>query len=85
MPESKVCQDPVTHLLANQWVTLHQDGVPAGFKRLLVVDVWEHASMRDYGATERAQSIEAFLQNIDWRVAERRRHEQRAVQPAAAA
>src|SRR5262245_58602378 len=25
-----LCQDPVTHLLTNHWITLHQDGVPAG-------------------------------------------------------
>jgi superoxide dismutase len=32
-------QDPATHRLTNHWITLHQDGVPAGFKTLLVMDV----------------------------------------------
>ena len=59
-------QDPVTDRLTNHWITLHQDGVPAGFKPLLVMDVWEHAFMRDYKATERDQYIEAFFRNIDW-------------------
>jgi hypothetical protein len=40
--------------------------VPAEFKPLLVMDVWEHAFMRDYKATERGQYIDAFLRNIDW-------------------
>lgn len=46
-------QDPTTHWLTNHWITLHEEGVPAGFKPLLVMDVWEHAFMRDYKATER--------------------------------
>ena len=34
-------EDPATTRLTNHWITLHQDGVPAGFKPLLVMDVWE--------------------------------------------
>jgi Fe-Mn family superoxide dismutase len=78
-------QDPVTERLTNHWITLHQDGVPAGFKPLLVMDVWEHAFMRDYKATERKKYIEAFFRNIDWQVVERRLHEDAAIRPAAAA
>jgi Fe-Mn family superoxide dismutase len=57
--------------------------VPAGFKPLLVMDVWEHAFMRDYKATERDQYIQAFFRNIDWAVVEARLREERAVRPAA--
>jgi Fe-Mn family superoxide dismutase len=77
-------QDPATDRLTNHWVTLHQDGVPAGFKPLLVMDVWEHAFMRDYKATEKAKYVEAFFRNIDWATVERRLHEESAVRPAAA-
>jgi Fe-Mn family superoxide dismutase len=80
-----LCQDPVTNRLSNHWVTLHQDGVPAGFKPLLVMDVWEHAFMRDYQATERVKYIDAFLRNVDWTVVDRRLHERGALRPAAAA
>lgn len=80
-----LCQDPVTAQLTNHWITLHQDGVPAGFKPLLVMDVWEHAFMRDYQATERGRYIEAFFRNIDWRVVERRLADAAALRPAAAA
>jgi Fe-Mn family superoxide dismutase len=65
-------QDPSTGWLTNHWITLHQEGVPAGFKPLLVMDVWEHAFMRDYQASERGKYVEAFFRNIDWRVVERR-------------
>lgn len=78
-------QDPVTKRLMNHWITLHQDGVPAGFKPLLVMDVWEHAFMRDYKATERNKYIEAFFRNVDWQVVERRLLEDAAIRPAAAA
>ncbi len=78
-------QDPATDRLTNHWVTLHQDGVPAGFKPLLVMDVWEHAFMRDYKATDKAKYVEAFFRNIDWQMVERRLREEAAVRPAAAA
>src|SRR5215467_1087043 len=59
-----LCQDPVTRRLANYWISLHEVGIPASFKPLLVLDVWEHAFMRDYKATEKARYLEAFFRNI---------------------
>ena len=79
-----LCQDPVTYRLTNHWVTLHEVGVPASFKPLLVLDVWEHAFMRDYKVTEKAQYIEAFFRNVDWQSVERRLNERAAIRPAAA-
>src|SRR5262249_34395379 len=76
-------EDPVTSRLTNHWITLHQDGFPASFKPLLVMDVWEHAFMRDYKATERAKYIEAFFRNVDWQMVERRLQEDVAIRPAA--
>ena len=78
-------QDPATDRLTNHWITLHQDGVPAGFKPLLVMDVWEHAFMRDHKVTDKAKYVEAFFRNIDWPIVERRLREESAVRPAAAA
>ncbi len=78
-------EDPATDRVTNHWITLHQDGVPAGFKPLLVMDVWEHAFMRDYKVTDKAKYVEAFFRNIDWQAAERRLREQSATRPAAAA
>jgi Fe-Mn family superoxide dismutase len=78
-------EDPVTDRLSNHWITLHQEGIPAGFKPLLVMDVWEHAFMRDYKATEKAKYVAAFFRNIDWPAVERRLQEGPAIRPAAAA
>jgi Fe-Mn family superoxide dismutase len=76
-------EDPMMDRLSNHWITLHQEGIPAGFKPLLVMDVWEHAFMRDYKATERKKYVEAFFRNIDWAVVERRLREEASVRPAA--
>ncbi len=51
--------------LMNTWITLHQDNILPGVQPLLVMDVWEHAFLLDYGL-ERAKYIDAFFANINW-------------------
>jgi len=70
-------EDPEMGRLSNHWITLHEHGHPAGFRPLLVLDVWEHAFMVDYKPTERARYIDAFFANVNWPVVEQRfaRHE----------
>ncbi len=65
-------QDPFTGRLSNHWITLHEDGNPAGFKPVLVMDVWEHAFLLDYKPAERPKYIESFFTNIDWKTVEER-------------
>lgn len=65
-------QDPATERLSNHWVALHQDGVPSGFKPILVMDVWEHAFVLDHTPSGRSKYIDAFFANIDWEVLNRR-------------
>jgi Fe-Mn family superoxide dismutase len=65
-------QDPVTERLSNHWISLHENGHPAGFKPLLVMDVWEHAFVPDYKPTDRASYIEAFFSNVAWEAVEQR-------------
>ena len=78
-------QDPQNGSLTNYWVSLHQDGIPARCKPLLVMDVWEHAFMRDYRASERLRYVDAFFTNIDWTAVERRFNEGQAQRSSAAA
>jgi len=59
-------EDPVNKQISNHWITLHQQGVPASFKPLLVMDVWEHAYLLDYMPAERGKYIDAFFGNVDW-------------------
>jgi len=72
-------QDPVTGWLSNHWITLHQDGNLAGFKPILVMDVWEHAFMVDYKPAERSKYIDAFFENVDWGVVEQRLVEEKTI------
>ena len=64
-------QDDVTGRLINQWINEHETGHLAGCKPVLVMDVFEHAFMLDYGL-KRADYIEAFFKNINWNVVESR-------------
>ncbi len=64
-------QDNVTGWLFNQWINEHEVGHFAGCKPILVMDVFEHAFITDYGL-KRADYIEAFFKNINWGVAESR-------------
>jgi len=64
-------QDDATGGLFNQWINEHEVGHLAGCKPILVMDVFEHAFMTDYGL-KRADYITAFMNNIDWSVVESR-------------
>lgn len=57
--------------LSNAWINEHDLGHLAGTVPLLVMDVFEHAFMLDYG-TKRADYIDVFFRSIDWMVAEKR-------------
>jgi Fe-Mn family superoxide dismutase len=64
-------QDAATGKLVNFWINEHDVGHPAGCNPVLIMDVFEHAYMVDYGL-KRADYIEAFFKNIDWAAAEAR-------------
>jgi Fe-Mn family superoxide dismutase len=64
-------QDNLTGKLMNQWINEHETGHPAGCIPILVLDVFEHAFMIDYGL-KRADYIEAFFNNVNWSVVESR-------------
>jgi superoxide dismutase, Fe-Mn family len=64
-------QDPVNGKLINFWINEHDVAHPAGCTPLLIMDVFEHAFMIDYGL-KRADYITAFFNNIDWAAVEGR-------------
>ena len=63
--------DPMTGMLWNAWINEHDGGHPAGCRPILVMDVFEHAYMVDYGL-KKADYITAFMKNINWAAAEAR-------------
>ncbi len=68
---SVLAYDPFGDMLINIWVNEHDKGNLAGTKPLLIMDVFEHAFMLDYGL-KRVQYIEVFFEAIDWKVVEER-------------
>lgn len=64
-------QDPTNGRLINFWINEHDVANPSGCTPLLIMDVFEHAFMLDYGL-KRADYIEAFFRNIDWKAIEAR-------------
>lgn len=64
-------QDNLTGNLFNQWINEHDVGHLVGCTPILILDVFEHAFMIDYGL-KRADYIAAFFKNIKWEVVESR-------------
>ena len=60
--------DPLSGRLVNAWINEHDVGHLAGATPLLIMDVFEHAYLLDYGI-DRAKYIEAFFKNVNWSVA----------------
>jgi Fe-Mn family superoxide dismutase len=55
----------------NTWINEHDVGVLAACPIILIMDVFEHAYMTDYGI-KRADYIEAFMKSINWANVEKR-------------
>ncbi len=61
-----VYQDPSNGAISNHWINLHETGNVAGYRPILIMDVWEHAFIKDYAPVDRPKYIEAFFSNINW-------------------
>jgi len=57
--------DVASGRLFNTWINEHDVGHLSGATPLLIMDVFEHAYMVDYGL-KKADYIEAFFKAIDW-------------------
>lgn len=64
-------EDTINGKLINFWINEHEVSHPAGCNPLLIMDVFEHAFMIDYGL-KRGDYIESFFGNINWKVVEGR-------------
>lgn len=58
--------------ITNHWIGDHENGNLAGFVPIVVLDVWEHAFIKDYKPADRGKYIEAFFANLDWKACESR-------------
>ncbi len=67
-----VYYDPSVRTVHTVWVNDHEVGQLAGLPILLAVDMWEHAYMIDYVPADKKSYVDAFLQNVNWDVVEKR-------------
>lgn len=63
--------DPKNGRLVNTWINEHDLGHLAGGTPLLVMDVFEHAYITQFGL-DRGKYIEIFFNNINWDVVSKR-------------
>lgn len=63
--------DRVQGRLVNTWINEHDVGHLAGGSPILVMDVFEHAYMPQFGL-DRTKYIDAFFKNIDWKAPQSR-------------
>jgi len=63
--------DPAQGRLVNVWIDDHQNGHFAAANPILIMDIWEHAYMLDYGI-DRGSYIDAFMKDINWDVVQKR-------------
>lgn len=64
-------RDPKSGRLLNAWIQEHDHGHLAGGEPILVMDVWEHAYLCQWGLDRKAY-IDTFFKNINWPVVEKR-------------
>ncbi|MBU2103776.1 Fe-Mn family superoxide dismutase [Patescibacteria group bacterium] len=64
--------DAVAGTLHTAFVNDHEIGQLSGLPIILAIDLWEHAFMVDYVPAEKKTYVEAFLENMNWSVAESR-------------
>jgi len=57
--------DPLRNRLFNAWIEQHHAGPFVGATPVLVMDLWEHAYLVDYG-TKKADYVDAVLRAFHW-------------------
>ena len=67
-----VYYDPERKTLITSFVTDHEVGQFAGLPVILALDLWEHAYMVDYVPADKKNYIDAFFENLNWSVVEKR-------------
>lgn len=63
--------DKTSKKLINTWIESHDKGTPIFDQIILIMDVWEHAYLQDYGI-KRKDYIQTFMKHINWAKAEQR-------------
>lgn len=67
-----VYADPNVGTVHTTFVADHEVGQLSGLPIILALDMWEHAFMVDYRPASKKDYVEAFFQNLNWSVVEKR-------------
>ena len=67
-----VYYDNARDTIVTSFVTDHEVGQLAGLPILFALDLWEHAFMVDYVPAEKKNYVDAFFDNLNWTVVEKR-------------
>ena len=67
-----VYQDQHVGTIHTTFVADHEVGQLSGLPIILALDMWEHAFMVDYRPAAKKEYVEAFFQNLNWSVVEKR-------------
>ena len=54
------------------WVDQHHQGLLAELPVILILDIWEHAYLSQFGTAGRATYIETWFKNLNWSASEKR-------------
>ena len=54
------------------WIADHELGQLGDLNIILSLDMWEHAFMVDYLPAEKADYVDAFFKNLNWKIVEER-------------
>ncbi len=67
-----LCYDPIQKKLVNNWIGEQHEGQLNGLTFVLGIDMWEHSYMLDFVPSEKKKYVEAFFENLNWEVSEKR-------------
>jgi Fe-Mn family superoxide dismutase len=67
-----VYADPMAKTIQTTFVGDHEVGQLSGLPIILALDLWEHAYMVDYVPADKKNYIDAFFENLNWTVIEKR-------------
>jgi Fe-Mn family superoxide dismutase len=64
--------DRTINRLLTFWIDEHHLGLPANLQPVVLLDLWEHAYLKDFGVKGREEYAEVVLNNFNWKVIEGR-------------
>ena len=62
--------DKKDNILITSWIDEQHLGQLNGCEMILTIDMWEHAFVYDYATSEKKKYIEAFFENLNWKIIE---------------